>query len=124
MKQKKQNKVIYIIIVGVLILAFSFYYWTKHPPFKPDFSAVIMEVRTNGDGLGGLLLSFNDFSGYAPGEIFVSVDKKTILLFKDTTVSHGFYLLKEGNHIEVALEGPVRESYPLQGNAKYIRIIK
>ncbi len=124
MKQKKQSKAIYVIILGVLVLAFSFYYWNQHPAFTPDFSAVILDVQNNADGTGNLLLSYENFSGYAPGEISVSVHNKTTILFDDTTVRDGFYLFEKGSHIEVALEGPVRESYPLQGDAKYIRILK
>ncbi len=124
MKQKKQNRAIYIIILGVMIFSFSFYYWNQHPPFTPDFSAVIMDIQSNADGTGSLLLTYDGFSGYAPGEISVSIHDKTIILYDDTRVNHGFYLFEKGVRIEVDLEGPVRESYPLQGDAKYIRILK
>ncbi|MEG0772709.1 DUF3221 domain-containing protein [Clostridium sp.] len=32
--------------------------------------------------------------------------------------------LKEGLKVEVIFEGPVRESYPVQADAKYIRVIE
>lgn len=124
MKQKKQSKAVYVIIVVVLVLAFSFYYSNQHPPFNPDFSAIILDVKIDTDGTGSLLLTYENFPGYAPGEISVFVHHKTTVLLHDTTVKNGFYLFENGNQVEIALEGPVRESYPLQGDAKYIRILK
>ncbi|AEY66968.1 DUF3221 domain-containing protein [Clostridium sp. BNL1100] len=49
-------------------------------------------------------------------------DKATVSIDKSTKISARE--LKEGMKVEVVFEGPVMESYPVQGKAKTIKVIE
>lgn len=58
-------------------------------------------------------------------------DKATVRINKDTRIYKGASGnklsesdLKEGMNVEVVFEGPVAESYPVQGKAKIIRVLE
>lgn len=57
-------------------------------------------------------------------------DKASISILENTQVYKGNPVekisisdLKEGQRVEVVFQGPVRESYPVQADARYIRVI-
>jgi beta-N-acetylhexosaminidase len=53
----------------------------------------------------------------------IKIDKGTKILIGNTNQKFKSSELKEGMKVEVVFEGPVAESYPVQGKAKTIRII-
>jgi beta-N-acetylhexosaminidase len=53
----------------------------------------------------------------------VAITDKTRVLLGDTKIKLSKADLKEGMKVEVTMEGPVRESYPVQGDAKVVRIL-
>lgn len=54
----------------------------------------------------------------------VSIDKGTKIAKGDTGQKLSASELKEGMKVEVVFEGPVAESYPVQGKAKTIKVIE
>lgn len=54
----------------------------------------------------------------------VSIREKTRIHKKDKNEDIGVSELKEGLQVEIIFEGPVRESYPVQADAKLIRVIE
>lgn len=54
----------------------------------------------------------------------VSVGDKTKIYKGNTKETLEMSTLKEGTKVEVIFEGPVRESYPVQADAKIITVIK
>ena len=53
----------------------------------------------------------------------VAITDKTKVIEKDTQKKFSKEDLREGMQVEVVMEGPVRESYPVQGDAKEIRVL-
>lgn len=53
----------------------------------------------------------------------VAITGKTKILEKDGEKKLSMEDLKEGMKIEVVMEGPIRESYPVQGDAKEVRVL-
>lgn len=54
----------------------------------------------------------------------VTLDQKTKIYRNNSTEDLSQDALKEGMKVEVVFEGPVRESYPVQADAKIVRIIE
>lgn len=54
----------------------------------------------------------------------LTITDKTKIIDKGTDKKLSKEALKEGMQVEVIMEGSVRESYPVQGDAKEVRIIK
>jgi uncharacterized lipoprotein NlpE involved in copper resistance len=53
----------------------------------------------------------------------ITITSKTKVIEKDIRKKLSIDDLKEGMLVEVILEGPVRESYPIQADAKEVRVI-
>lgn len=54
----------------------------------------------------------------------IYIGKKTKIYVGKTKKEVGTSSLKKGTKVEVVFDGPVRESYPVQADAKLIRIIE
>jgi beta-N-acetylhexosaminidase len=53
----------------------------------------------------------------------IAITDKTKIIKKATQKKFLMDDLKEGVQVEVLLEGPVRESYPVQADAKEVRVL-
>lgn len=54
----------------------------------------------------------------------ITITEKTKVVEKDSNKKLSKEALKEGMKVEVIIEGPVRESYPVQVDAKEVRILE
>lgn len=89
---------------------------------RPDVSGVIKQVSsaTGGGDLGNILV---EGTGPSPQAASVTVTSKTAIF--DLTAPRrlaGFASLKQGEQVWVWFDGPVLQSYPVQGRATEIDI--
>lgn len=78
---------------------------------------VITQINPNGE-YGTILIEKDQFKAS------IKIIKNTEIVYKLDDKINKFSDLKIGMEIEVVFDGPVAESYPLQGTAKAIYIIK
>ena len=70
-----------------------------------------------------ILVEGNLESDTAYDKASIAITGKTKVIAKDTKKRLSKDDLREGMQVEVVMEGPVRESYPVQGDAKEVRIL-
>ncbi len=111
------------ILILVMLLAWSWTGCSKEEPI-----AIRGEITSLGQGQDGQLLSImvegtiEEDTSLDKASIFIA--DKTKIIDKETGKKLQKEDLKEGQKVEVIVTGPVRESYPVQADAKEIRVLK
>lgn len=114
-----------VVLLFCFIFVLSFAGCNKESNNKVDIRGEIKKVSTNDKGkITGIYVE-------GPIEQDTENDKASIYIIDKTKIYEGnpkkkleASSLKEGMKVEVDFEGPVRYSYPLQADAKTIRVLK
>lgn len=124
MKMSKKSKT-YLLILVFMALAFSYYYWSSHRNYQMDIIGTIIDIPSELDESTAIRIK-EDLIPDVPqtyGEAMVFISKKTTIYVDNKEISLSPSLFKTGMRIEVKFTGPVAESYPVQAEAKFIRIL-
>ena len=113
------------IIVLMMLLALT---WTGCSNKSEDKIGIRGEITSLAQGQNGQLLSIMVEGSLESDTMFdkasIFIADKTKIIEKATGKKVQKADLKEGQKVEVVVEGPVRESYPVQADAKEIRVLE
>lgn len=97
-------------------------------PDKPfDMTGLIYELDTENQrilvvsNIDNVDIPYEEWSEGGNSAAFFKITEKTIINFEDKNVD--FSTLEEGQKVEVWHTGVLAESYPMQGEAVYIKIV-
>lgn len=115
-----------ILLLFCIILMLSFIGCKKAASNKKlGIRGSIVEISTNDNSkITGILVEGKIQQDTEYDKASIYVDEKTKIYEGETKKELGVSSLKKGIKVEVIFEGPVRESYPVQADAKIIRIIE
>jgi beta-N-acetylhexosaminidase len=113
------------VLLFCFIFVLSFVGCDKESNNKLGIRGEIKKVSTNDKGkITGIYVegAIEQDTEYDKASIYIT--EKTNIYEGNTKKKLEASSLKEGMKVEVDFEGPVRESYPIQADAKTIRILK
>lgn len=124
MKMNKKAKT-YLLILVFMALAFSYYYWSTHRNYQMDIIGTIIDIPSELDESTAIHMKEDLIPGVPQtyGEAMVFISKKTTIYLNNKKITLSPSLFKIGMRVEVKFAGPVAESYPVQAEAKFIRIL-
>jgi len=124
MKMSKRIKT-YLLILVFIAMAFSYFYWSSHRNYKTDITGTIIEIPNELDESIAIHIKEDLIPGVPPsfGEAMVFISNQTTIYIGNKEISLTSSLFKTGMRVEVKFAGPVAESYPVQAEAKFIRIL-
>lgn len=89
---------------------------------KVDIRGTITESSHSGD-VGNILVIADDATKYAFDKASVYITKDTLIYRNGAKIAYSDTLLKKGMVVEVEITGTIRESYPVQVDAKIVNIV-
>jgi beta-N-acetylhexosaminidase len=114
-----------VIILLCFIFALSFAACNKESNNKVDIRGEITKISTNQSGqITAIFVEGKVEQDTGHDKASISIKKDTKIYEADEKKKVEVSSLKEGMRVEVVFEGPVRESYPIQADAKTIRVLK
>lgn len=124
MKMTAKTKT-YLLILVFIALAVSYFYWSSHRNYKMDITGTIIAIPNDLDESIVIHLKEDLIPGVpqAFGEAMVFISDQTIINIDNKEISLTSSLFQTGMRVEVKFTGPVAESYPVQAEAKFIRIL-
>jgi len=124
MKMSKKTKT-YLLILVFIALAFSYFYWRSHRNYKMDITGTIIDIPSELDESVAIHIKEDLIPGVPKsyGEAMVFISDQTTIYLGNKEISLTSSLFKTGMRVEVKFTGPVAESYPVQAEAKFIRIL-
>jgi len=117
-----RKKALLLIVIAILLLVAAFGYG-KNDKDSVGIRGEITELLYDNEGKVAAVL----VEGKVESD--TSFDKARVGIAKDTVIlkTNGQELepeeLQEGMKVEVVFQGPIAESYPVQGRAKAIRVL-
>lgn len=124
MKMSKKTKT-YLLILVFIALAISYFYWSSHRNYKMDITGTIIDIPGKLDESIAIHIKEDLIPGVPQtfGEAMVFISDQTIIYIDNKKISLTSSLFEAGMRVEVKFTGPVAESYPVQAEAKFIRIL-
>ncbi|MGB4588911.1 MAG: DUF3221 domain-containing protein [Clostridiaceae bacterium] len=124
MKMSKKAKT-YLFILVFTGLVFSYFYWSSHRNYKMDITGTIVDIPSELDESIAIHLKEDLIPGVPQvyGEAMVFISDQTMIYIDNKEISLTSALFRTGMRVEVKFTGPVAESYPVQAEAKVIRIL-
>lgn len=89
---------------------------------KVDIRGTITESSHSGD-VGNILVIADDATKYEFDKASVYITKDTLVYRNGAKIAYSDTLLKNGMVVEVEITGTIRESYPVQVDAKILNIV-
>ena len=89
---------------------------------KVDIRGTITESSHSGD-VGNILVIADDATKYEFDKASVYITKDTLIYRNGAKIAYSDTLLKKGMVVEVEITGTIRESYPVQVDAKIVNIV-
>ena len=124
MKMSNKAKT-YLLILVFVALAFSYYYWSSHRNYKMDIIGTIIDIPSELDESVAIHIKEDLIPGVAQayGEAMVFISEQTTIYLDNKEINFSSSPFQMGMRVEVKFTGPVAESYPVQAEAKFIRIL-
>jgi beta-N-acetylhexosaminidase len=117
------RKIVILLFCFVFVLGFAA--CNKESNNKLDIRGEIQKISTDQNGkITSIFVEGKIEKDTGHDKASISITEKTKIYEADGKKKLELNSLKEGTKVEVVFEGPVRESYPVQADAKTIRIIK
>jgi beta-N-acetylhexosaminidase len=114
-----------VILIFCFIFVLSFAACNKESNDKIGIRGEISKISTNASGkITSIFVEGKIEQDTGHDKASISVKENIKIYEADGKKKVEASSLKEGMRVEVVFEGPVRESYPVQADAKTIRIIK
>ena len=115
----------YLLILIFMAMAISYYYWSSHRNYKMDITGTIIDTPGKLDESIAIHIKEDLIPGVpqAFGEAMVFISDQAVIYINNKEVSLTSSLFQVGMRVEVKFTGPVAESYPVQAEAKFIRIL-
>jgi beta-N-acetylhexosaminidase len=114
-----------VVLLFCFIFVLSFAGCNKEPNNKLGIRGEVKKVSTNDKGkITGIYVEGEIEQDTENDKASIYITEKTKIYEADGKKKLEASSLKEGMKVEVNFEGPVRESYPLQADAKTIRVLK
>jgi hypothetical protein len=121
-----KNKIpVYVAIFAAAIMTGVFLYsgmGTALRSFKPDIRGVITEITFDGN-TGNILVEETADTGLQFDKASVYLTNDTVYYKDGKKMSKSPELLVKGMNVEVQITGTVRESYPVQVDARIVNIL-
>jgi hypothetical protein len=121
-----KNKIpVYVAIFAAAIMTGVFLYsgmGTALRSFKPDIRGVITEITFDGN-TGNILVEETADTGLQFDKASVYLTNDTVYYKDGKKMSKSPELLVKGMNLEVQITGTVRESYPVQVDARIVNIL-
>lgn len=113
------------VLLLCLIFVLSFTGCNKESNNKLGIRGEIQKISTNPSGkITAIYVEGKIEQDTGHDKASISITEKTKIYEADGKKKIEASSLKEGMKVEVDFEGPVRESYPVQADAKTIRVLK
>lgn len=129
----KKKLFLYSALTVAVIFMGVFLYSALYGDTKVDSSPKPLEIKIAIRGtiseyshtgeVGNILVEADDASKYEFDKASVYITKDTLIYRKGTKIAYSESLLKKGMVVEVEITGPIRESYPVQVDAKILNIV-
>lgn len=115
------NKKIALVALCILILALIGCQKDEAIDIRGEITAI---SKSTDNKIVSILVEGEQEEDTSYDKASISIDKNTIIYLDTGKDKISVEELKEGIKVEVIFTGPVRESYPVQADAKTIRIIE
>lgn len=114
-----------IVAISILLLFGAVGCSTNDNEKETGIKGTITKVITNDSGkITGISVEEKEDQSSTYGKASVFIEDKTKIYKGNSNKLQDISILKEGIRIQVTIEGGVRESYPVQVDAKIIRVLE
>ncbi|WP_084242920.1 YobA family protein [Planomicrobium okeanokoites] len=107
-----------LILIGVVLIFFIFFYFDNPPEFEPYIEGYVVEADIN-----RLLV----VSGISEEQAESLTQKEVVNLANVEAIwvsKFNFFRFREGQKVRVWISGSVAESFPAQAKADYVEVIR
>lgn len=107
-----------LILIGVVLIVFIFFFFDNPPEFEPYIEGYVVEADIN------RLLVVN---GITEEQAESMTEKEVANLANVEAIwvsKYNFFRFREGQKVRVWISGSVAESFPEQGKADYVEVIR
>ncbi|MBS5883957.1 MAG: DUF3221 domain-containing protein [Clostridium sp.] len=115
-----RGKKVYLILLVFLICIILGSNLIKENNNKVDIRGLVVE-KSQEDEIGYILVEVDIEENTGFDKASISINKKTKIINEKSNEKLKLSDIKVGDKVEVIISGPVRESYPVQVDAKIIR---